>query len=254
MDCKTARLLLPFAGPTPGELPPREADDLEAHLDACPECATAARAERALDEPLGHAMRAVEVPDRLKARLLARLAEQHRDERRAERRRWLRGKLRYAIAAAAVLLVAVSLWALGSLFKDGVNLFELVNDVNKQDIVSLEPREVEEGVRRMGVETKVPPNFNYAYLTHYDLSELPGHKGKTVPHLTFVRPDKRERVEVYILSARQFKLQSLANMPDSDPGYTYKLDVDAATSRDYAYVIVYTGKNYDWLKPPPGSN
>jgi Putative zinc-finger len=250
MDCKTARLLLPFAGPTPGELPPREADDLEAHLDACPECASAARAERALDEPLGHAMRAVEVPDRLKARLLARLAEQRRDERR----RRLGGKLRYAVPAAAVLLVAVSLWAFGSPFKDGVNLFELVTVVNKKDIVSQEPREVEETFRRMGVETKLPPNFNYAYLTHSDFSELPGHKGKTVPHLTFLRPDNRERVEVYILSARQFKLQSLANMPDSDPGYTYKLDVDAATSRDYAYVILFTGKNYDWLKPPPGSN
>jgi hypothetical protein len=249
MDCKTARLLLPFAGPTPGELDPAEADALEAHLDSCPECSAGARAERRLDEHLGPAMRAVEVPDRLKALILAGLAEQRRDERR----RRLGRKLRIAVPVAAALLMAVYLWAFGSPFKGGVNLVEVCDQVNKQTIVSLEPDAVEAAFRRMGVETKVPRQFasreiNYAYLTPpYGLTELPGQQGQVVPQLIFVRGDQRERVIVYILSARQFKLSSLANPPPSDPGYTYKLDVDYNPNAKYAYLVFYTGKNYDWL-------
>jgi hypothetical protein len=244
MDCKTARLLLPFAGPTPGELDPAEADALESHLDSCPECSAGARAERRLDEHLGPAMRAVEAPDRLRPLILVGLAEQRRDERR----RRVGRTLRVAVPVAAALLVAVYLWAFGSPFKASVDLARTFTTMNEQaGITSLSHEDVQGLFGQMGVKAEVPQGWNYSYLTHYGLAQLPGQPGKVVPQMTFVRGERGERAVVYILSAREFNLRPLANPPAFDTGYTYKLDVDYNPNAKYAYLVFYTGKNWDWL-------
>src|SRR5262249_38463217 len=98
MDCRSARLLLHFAGPQRRpELDAAEAAALEAHLAECPDCA----AERRADEHLGQAMRAAAGPEGLGGRIHQRLAGR---PVAWYRRRWARG-----LVAAAAVLVAVGL-------------------------------------------------------------------------------------------------------------------------------------------------
>src|SRR4051794_21457191 len=101
MDCKTARQLLPFARPRAAELEAPAAEARERPRGECRECEALARAGQRLDEPLGRAVRRLEVPPLLRDQLLARLE--------AERGAWYRRRyghgIRLLAAAAAVLLL-----------------------------------------------------------------------------------------------------------------------------------------------------
>src|SRR5262245_36359440 len=99
MDCKTARLLLPFLRPLAPELDPNDAEDLRAHLAGCPECAALAAAEHRVDARLAQAMRDVPVPADLSARLLDRL--------HVQRRSWYRRRVIGPLTAAAAVLLAL---------------------------------------------------------------------------------------------------------------------------------------------------
>src|SRR5713226_1144520 len=97
MDCRTARMLLPYAA-RPAELGPEDTADLSAHLAACADCGALARSEKSFDDAIGRAMIAVPVPDGLLGNINNRL-------RRSRRRKHL---LRMGTAAAAVFLVTVT--------------------------------------------------------------------------------------------------------------------------------------------------
>src|SRR5262245_42642943 len=103
MDCKTARSLLDFARPQSAELHASEADALDSHLNACPECDAVFRQERHIDAHIGRAVRAVPEPPGLRQLILDKLSR----ERRAKLRRLVLQGGGIA-AAAAVLLVAAS--------------------------------------------------------------------------------------------------------------------------------------------------
>src|SRR4051812_23626861 len=62
MDCDNARLYLPFLTPGGKDLDGREAEELHRHLAECSACNALAMNTRRLDQHLGRAMRAVEVP------------------------------------------------------------------------------------------------------------------------------------------------------------------------------------------------
>lgn len=243
MDCRTARLLLTFDRPRAGELAAEDAADLEGHLAHCPECDARSRADKLVDQQLGRAMRAVEIPPHLRTQILARLEGQ----RSEWYRRWFGHGIRALVAAAAVVLAVWGWWQWRAAHPPALDV-ELVE--RWQNFPGNDPRELEQEFKALGVTTALPDDLNYAYLTARGLAELPGHPGKAVPQLLFLRPDQPARVVVYVVSARQFDLAALPQDPQMPGGYTYRLDVQHAPGAAYAYLVFHTGNNYDWLKLP----
>jgi hypothetical protein len=251
MDCKTARLLLEFARPPDcRELEPLDRGEVEAHLAGCPDCAAAARSRRHEDEQFGRAMRAVEVPDRLRARLLARLA----DERAANNKRRWKAAAIGALAAAAMLLLAVGLWALyHQVALKPFNVEKFVAKVNEDGIIGRDRQSVEAKYREQGVEMSAPGAFDYAYLMHFGMAEL---QSRQVPCLIFLRDEDNDaanihihaHAKVYVLSANEFNLKDLPAGYESEGGYRYKVEVQHEPGSRYAYVIVHTGESLDWLR------
>jgi hypothetical protein len=105
MDCRTARLLVPFARPGVTELERADLAALKQHLADCPDCRLEVEAERTLDAVLSRAMRAVPVPASLRDRLLAKLGEQRR-------RVYARWAVRGLTAAAGLLLTCLIIYKL----------------------------------------------------------------------------------------------------------------------------------------------
>jgi hypothetical protein len=249
MDCETARLCLPFNRPRAGELDGADTAALEAHLASCPACAALGRAEQRLDQHLASAVRDAEipVPGGLRDRVLARLT--------AERGDWYRRRAAWALrigAAAAALFLAVWAWRTWSpLARPALDLAHVFPSMHLDRAGTAE--EVDEGFARMGVKTSVPTDLNYAYLTNYALAELPGYRGKVVPQLQFQRRlrGRPYTAVVYVVSERDFDLRSLTEQPESDPGYTYKLETEANKAAKVGYLIFYTGNDLSWLRAPP---
>lgn len=243
MDCRTARLLLEFDRPRAGELPADEAADLEGHLSHCPECEARSAADRQIDQHLGRAIRQVEIPVHLRPHILSRLEAQHGEWYR----RWFGHGIRAAAAAAAVALITWGWWQWRATHPPEMNV-EAVAEV--QNIPDNDPRELEAYFKRLGVTTALPNNLHYDFLTAKGLAELPGHSGKVVPQLVFLRLDQHARAMVYVISAKQFDLKALPQDPQLPDGYTYKLEVWHQEGAAYAYLVFHTGENVDWLKLP----
>jgi hypothetical protein len=245
MDCKTARLLLPFAG---RELDAAEADALQAHLTDCPDCAAAAEAERALDERLGRAVRDVPVPDGPRANLLRKL----RGERDAFYRRWAFR----AAGIAAALALAVGLGWFGWL----KSLPEVdVDGISKHVAEQYQspPDRVTEWLKRVGGNRHfvAPPDtqFNYHLLAARGVDEV---EGKQVPFLFFVGDDRGTPVwaRVYVLGDRRFnltKLQEQAGAGGSGAGGLQAAVLPGPTDR-IVYVVIYNGVSLAPFRPPPG--
>jgi hypothetical protein len=253
MDCKTARLLLLFHRPRADELADDEAQALEAHLAVCADCDSAARAEKRLDAHLGKAMRAVEVPDGLRTELLHRLAAERGDWYR----RWMARATWVGGVAAAILLLVGGVYFLREAIRPEVDTEAVFLATN----VSNQGREeVEESLKALGIRAEAP-RLNYAFFNPpAAVCELPGQAGKKVGYLQFFQlsppkangKDKKvevKRAKVFIVDDRQFNLKAL-QPPSSDEGYTYRLDVKKSRSGRYAYLIFYTGDNYNWLRDP----
>src|SRR5438874_12765331 len=102
MDCDNARLYLPYLTPGDKDLDGREAEELRRHLAECSACNALSMNARRMDQHLGRAMRAGEVPVGMKTRILERLA----DDRGVIKRRW-RKRIGGVVAVAASLLVVV---------------------------------------------------------------------------------------------------------------------------------------------------
>src|SRR5438128_7247227 len=99
MDCRTARMLMPFARP-PVELPAEERALVERHLAECPECRESARREQQFDAAIARAMKSIEAPAGLREQIGTRLAQQ--------RGRTIQRRTLQAVALAASVLFAVS--------------------------------------------------------------------------------------------------------------------------------------------------
>jgi hypothetical protein len=238
MDCRTARLLLGFAGRVTCELDPAETGALQAHLQDCPECAPLADAERRLDEHLGRVVRDVPVPEGLRAAVLTRLA----GERDAFYRRWL---VRAAGVAALVLVLAWLGWRwLGR--PPALDPGEVAQAAQEQRQFANVQRWLQEIDRRL----TAPPDFNYVLLAGYELAEV---KGRLVPCLTFVRGehDRGFWARVYVVGDRQFNLEGLTTPPGGNSHG--ELHVQVLTNDDnpqVRYVVVFTGDEVTpFLKP-----
>jgi hypothetical protein len=231
MDCKTARLLLEFDRPAADELDGAEHEELQAHIAECPDCGPIARAERRADHEVGKAMRAVEVPADASARLVERL----RGERRLHtNRRWLRrGMAAAGIAALLVLGVCLG-WQRNQPVP--VNLEAAATDSLGKHL-NPQPSTVENWFRDRGLEMAAPPDFNYALLSYYDVTE---YDGKRVPLLLF--RSGNDQAVVRVLPAKQFVPPDVERFPGSGCTVVWR---SHPSDKRFGYLVVYTGASLD---------
>jgi hypothetical protein len=246
MDCKTARLLLDYARPNSHELDETETRALEEHLAGCTDCDQLASADQRADEVIGRAMRAVEVPDRLRARILTRLAEEHGQRRR----RWPVYSLRGALAAAALLLLAFGLWR-WSMNHPAFPAERLVNQANDWVMVHPDRKQVQDAFKAQGVEMTAPADLNYNYVRFLFLANV---EGRTTPTLLFNNKDKNsasgvsQHALVYIVSDDQFDTEALPANSQASNGYEYKVFIHRPEGDHFGYVAYYTGDDLNWLR------
>ncbi len=249
MDCRTSRSLLDLARPESAELQPSEADALAAHLNRCPECDALFRQERQVDAHLGRAVRDVPVPQGLRDRLLDRLA--------SERRKWLgRVVLRGAgLASAAAAVLLVGLWGASHWLgprPQPVDLDQLQTRILDQQLrADNGPEAVAEWFRDAHhVEMTAPSDVGGGRALNYNLlasSHLEPFQGQQVPLLVFDKGGLR--LQVYVLSARQFDIKGLGNSQRwPPPSRGWRMEVIANEGEPFAYVLVFT-ENPDGLKP-----
>ena len=107
---------------------------------------------------------------------------------------------------------------------------------------------VEKSFKQQGVQT-VLPDLNYRYLTAHGTADF---QGVQVPQLVFYRADNdgSNHAVVYVLSEKQFKLKDVPTNYVSPTGYQYKVTILHQAHGSFAYVVVHTGENVEWLKNP----
>ena len=240
MDCSTARLFLPFRRPGGRDLDGPEAADLENHLSQCNECNTLAMTQDRLDDSLGKAMRAVEVPRGLRVQILERLAAQP-----TRKPRWVAYTVRGLSAAAAVLLLALGWFAFYSPVRRPLNAENVATNFN---ISRPAQDESNAQLRELGARAGAPGFVNYAFLAGSpSLAILPGTQDDKspvkVPQLVFQQADRH--AVVYVVSRRKFQLEEPNDRGD---GYTYRIEVFEPERSEFAYLVLYTGNSWDWLK------
>jgi hypothetical protein len=187
-------------------------------------------------------MRQVEVPDRMRQALHDRL----RTEKADLNRRHLRRLLRYGAVAAALLVliggVVWHFWQLPEVTAETVTAdFQFVRSFTPG------PEALDESFRQMGYETLVPRD-NEVWYRHFAFHGLAEFQGKRVPALYF--QSGNYIAQVRILSDRQFNFKGLGDCPQ-DEGYPKRLLVRFSPDRRYAYLIVYTGVDANWLLKKP---
>jgi len=232
MDCDNARLFLPFLRPGGKDLDGQEEAELRAHLEQCSGCNAQAMNAARLDQHLGRAMRAVEVPVGMKGRLLERLEE----DRGVIRRKWLK-RAGFMAGVAAMLLFSV--WG-----------YAIWSEARK---ATIDPQKV---AMHASVGGRPVPDFaNPDFLVgEPTLTALPGTEIKKARQYVFVRspaqragPNNEIQVAiVYAVARNQYK-EVLPAGP-MDPGYPYQVAV--RTDDEAAYVILYNGRDYAWLLAP----
>jgi hypothetical protein len=247
MDCDNARLFLPFLRPGGKDLDGAEEAELRAHLEQCSSCNAQAMNANKVDQHLGRAMRAVEVPVGMKARLLERLAE----DRGVIRRKRLR---RAGIAAglAAAVLLAIGGW----LYKEQKTPIDPTNVA-----IAVSMGQTSGQTSETDSAGSVPSFVNTANafpVGEPTLAELPGHRrffGPKVPRFVFVRtPPQQTRnnePEVAIVYAIKKKTGYVVGVPGTnDPSYRYQAFVHKDNSEDTQYIILYNGRDSNWLFGP----
>lgn len=240
MDCNTARLLLAFARPQANDLDAADMVELDTHLAGCPDCAPFAARQRGFDDAVGRVLRKVDVPDRLGPLLHEQLGLDLTTK--------LHHRAVWRYAAAAVVLIALvagvgswSLWPKPRL--DGEQMWA--------DLQGSQPglTEIEKFYRDNGSEVVLPRDLQYGHLKFpLGFSEFQGQK---VPCLFFVNHDGNY-ASVRVLSAQKFDFHNQKEF-HSPPDDSYpKLLIDFSPDRRFAYLIVYTGKDLNWLRPNGG--
>ncbi|MFO0844197.1 MAG: hypothetical protein U0797_17640 [Gemmataceae bacterium] len=241
MDCNTARVYLQLGG--------LDADELQEHLGLCTTCTHLAQDQKRLDDHLGRAMRAVEVPRGPREELLRRLAAEHG----ARQRRWA-GYAFYGGLAAAAMVLAWGLYSLWGPGKPVISGDQVVRDFN---ILRPDQDASDYQLRRLGAKGGAPSFVNYAYLVgEPSLAILPGTQDDKspvrVPQFTFARRDERrdQRAVVFVVPRRQYTIEDVGA---PDPAYPWQLRIEYDEDDwkgEFAYLILHTGNDWDWLKLP----
>ena len=256
MDCSTARLFLQLGQPgAPRELDDPEAAELEAHLAECNACHGFDTDQRRLDNALGQAMLAVEVPAGLKEQIQLRLAA----DRGARQRRW-GGRVFLSVgAAAAAVLLALGLWAIFSPLRPTIAAVDVARDYN---IAGRDSDSANAQLRKLGLAACAPKKLNYAYLTGVpSKAALPGTEEWKSPILVaqFVFAKKEEKAnhkgekltvdQRAIVYAIPRRLANVEPPEGTDQGYTYSVDSKVyEDTPNFVHLILHTGKDWTWLE------
>jgi len=252
MDCNSARLLLQFVRIDGPDLDGPEAGELDTHLAGCCDCSALAQNHRRLDDHLGRAMRAVEVPTGLREQIFHRLAADRSDRQR----HWQAIGLRVSGIAAAVLLI---LWGWYAFYTPPPPIVyaESVGQTYNISRLDAEGGDAELRKLRGGGSLNIAPTFvRYEYLVGSPaLAVLPGvHESKgpvKVPQLVFVHQKDRGRTNVawvYIVPNSQYRVEEPSN---SDHGYEFRTDIRKSPRNDFTYLIMYQGDHWQsWLAAP----
>jgi len=231
VDCNTARLLATFFGRPGSELAPEDAAALDAHLATCPKCSGLVRFERAFDDRLGRAMRAVTVPAGLKGRLLDGVA--------AQRGAWYREKAYAFVGLAACVLLTIG----------GVVAWQVATApvLTQEKLVAQADEEVQNRTKVVadvlgarGLEFAPEKPLDLTLLEVAGLGRLLGREG---PVLYLLNGPKNARAKVYVVRKSDFDWTKLPRDGSSVPSvYGHQVAVirDARRS-DVAYVVVFTG-------------
>jgi len=251
MDCKTAQIMLHYARPHTADLAEDDVRALEDHLMQCPDCDAQAKAERRVEEHFAHAMKAVEVPDRFRDHLLARLDAERSDWYR----KWMKRAVRYgsAIAACLVLVLGGAYgWSWYRYANRPTPDIEAVRtEIEYRTRTPLDRADAEKLFKeKYGVVT-VLPEFEYRYLDVHAIA-LAEFQDVKVPLLVFNYKNddgsRREYANVFVLSDRNFNLNKLPQYDQPVSGYDPKVQILHQANGSYAYLIKYTGEDFDWLK------
>lgn len=224
MDCANTRLLLNLAARNLGELDPPDRDALHGHLKTCSACAAQAQADKAFDDILGPAMRAVPIRALHQSQLLERL----RTRRRYRFGPWL--------AAAAAILLAVGLagawWHVHRPVDVELPAFS--------QFVSLDarPDQAAEWFGEKKLSFAFPQDFQVNYFQAFDVGRF---QGRDVPRLFFVGPaDGNQRAPiayVYVLHESRFKI---ADLPARQTFSTHTIEViPGQRDSGFAFVVIY---------------
>lgn len=241
MDCTSARLLLQHRTVTGLDLDELEREELDAHLTACPLCRAQAADDARFDDHLGRAVRAVPVPAGLRERLLAAVAPARPARRWRKPLAWGAG----AAAAACLALVACA-WYFGR----GPLRQPIAPNEVQMAYIAAAARDVDavnDELRALGARRCAPTWANYNYLTGAPaLAVLPGYRAEKVkvPQLVFTRGN--QKALVYALSDKLYKVEDF----EAHGPYEYNLHLEWSESGSYGYLILYTGRDWEWLKRP----
>jgi hypothetical protein len=239
MDCRTARLLVPFARAGRGELDPGEQHALQRHLADCANCRREWTAQRRLDAVFVRAMRAVALPQGFKERLLARL----QCERRRTHQRWLTSA---AAALAAALFIGSFAYYCWRTPEETVVLEPPPSEEPGQLHF---PHEVIEHFEKLGYSIELPRDlvndWDFRLAFWLDVSI---YNGQYVPTLYFKKG--RAVAKVQILKRGQFDAAALGILREAnDP---HRKILGNPESDEYIAVVVLHGqaKVEDFHRPP----
>jgi hypothetical protein len=238
MDCKNARLLFDFARPGHEELAPDEAAVLQQHVQHCPDCQEALRAERCLDEAVGRVMLDVPIPDGLQMRLLGQLQRQ--------RDRWSRRLFFRVATAAALVVVTIGLgwYGLTRSVPEKLNLETVHSEAANRQRAGR--AEVDEWLKQVSPNQPLtaPPDFNYDLLDgdRYKITML--LDSKPTPTLFFSALGGKAFARVYILSSQRYDLADIEAQTANASLKSDNVNVDVRrnpTDPEVFYVVVYSG-------------
>ena len=233
MDCKTARLLLPYFNSRAEQLPAELAEALEGHAGPCASCSSFLRNAGRSDRVIAVAMKDVQIPPGLRDRLVARL----RRERAHRRRTWAVRHPRWSVAAA-VLLLSIG-GALGYWWHKPLPSIDILAFADYSDQAG--SREQVDNLL-LGRREAPPTPFRYNFLVS---SAMERFQGKVVPRLLF-EGNAGQIAEVYILTSRDFDLEaSFLLSPAGSGNFTIELLRDS--NPNVAYLVRYSGGPLDWL-------
>jgi len=220
MRCHEARQLLEVCRPGAPELNDSELAEAVAHLEDCPACLAAFRAQERADELIGQAMSQVPIPPGLRERVRAELAAASAQSAgRGSRRRWL------ATVAAVAASVAFLLWLWPGRTEPPVQLraegvAETLAQMPLPEVERVPERIVSERERRQWCQRQLERQGpSGARLP--ELSVLVGLAGlgqvqlagKPVPVVRFEDPRGPAPADLFILAASTFKLSGLDGTP-----------------------------------------
>jgi hypothetical protein len=228
MDCNLARRLLPYDRPGGSDLDAADRSALAHHLESCPTCSAAGRAERAFDLALARSIQLVPIPDGFSGRLNVRLAA-----------------ARFAFFRRIILLIglvaglfAAAIWGWSTWHRPELNAALLAQqsyELNGQSRTNDEARAaVTDWLRQTNSRLSAPEEFNYKLLAFAERSEFQGLTA--VPTLIFARGDATMRV--YIV--REGAFRNLGDIREDAGGCTVETR-RYESMPGWVFIVVTTG-------------